>query len=82
VLPGKAADDRGSAWLWRPAWLPCQERHPWAWIRFSLPSLPGAQANNVIHRWAISSDRRYGPIANTCLALKIVHSPAAVAWLA
>ncbi|APD48013.1 MULTISPECIES: alpha/beta hydrolase [Synechococcaceae] len=70
VLPVKLADDRGSAWLWRRLFA-LQEEHPLAWIRFLAAFL--VQANNVI-KVGISSDRRYGPIANYLLALKIVHS--------
>jgi len=70
VLPVKLADDRGSAWLWRRLFA-LQEEHPLAWIRFLAAFL--VQANNVI-KVGISSDGRYGPIANYLLALKIVHS--------
>jgi len=76
VLPVKLADDRGSAWLWRRLFA-LQEEHPWPGSAFLAAFL--VQANNVI-KVGISSDRRYGPIAQLPAGAEIVHKPAA-AWL-
>ena len=67
VLQVGLADDHGSAWFWRRLFA-LQEHHPNALIALLASVL--VQANNVI-KVGISSDRRYGPILNYELALKI-----------
>lgn len=61
------AEDHGTAWFWRRLFA-LQEHHPSAVICLLASVL--VQANNVI-KVGISSDRRYGPILNYELALKI-----------
>ena len=67
VLPVALAEDAGSAWFWRRLFA-IQEHHPNGLVQ--LLSAVLVQANNVI-KVGISSDRRYGPILNYELALKI-----------
>lgn len=67
VLPVALAEDAGSAWFWRRLFA-IQEHHPTALVQLCSAVL--VQANNVI-KVGISSDRRYGPILNYELALKI-----------
>ena len=66
-LPVALADDSGSAWFWRRLFH-WQEHHPNGFVQLLAAVL--VQANNVI-KVGISSDRRYGPIRNYELALKI-----------
>ena len=67
VLPVALAQDAGSAWFWRRLFA-LQEQHPNALVQGLAAAF--VQANNVI-KVGISSDRRYGPILNYELALKI-----------
>ena len=67
VLPVALAEDAGSAWFWRRLFA-LQEHYPNPWVQLLAAVL--VQANNVI-KVGISSDRRYGPILNYELALKI-----------
>ncbi len=67
VMPVALAEDAGSAWFWRRLFA-LQEHYPSPWIQLLAAVL--VQANNVI-KVGISSDRRYGPILNYELALKI-----------
>ena len=67
VLQVGLAEDHGSAWFWRRLFT-LQEHHPNAVVCLLASVL--VQANNVI-KVGISSDRRYGPILNYELALKI-----------
>jgi len=67
VLPVALAEDAGSAWFWRRLFA-LQEQHRNRWLELLAAVL--VQANNVI-KVGISSDRRYGPILNYELALKI-----------
>jgi hypothetical protein len=67
VMPVALAEDAGSAWFWRRLFA-LQEQHPNGLMRLLAAVL--VQANNVI-KVGISSDRRYGPIMNYELALKI-----------
>ena len=67
VMPVSLAEDAGSAWFWRRLFA-LQDQHPNALLRLLAAVL--VQANNVI-KVGISSDRRYGPIMNYELALKI-----------
>jgi hypothetical protein len=67
VLPVALAEDAGSAWFWRRLFA-LQEQHPNGLVQLLAAAL--VQANNVI-KVGISSDRRYGPILNYELALKI-----------
>lgn len=67
VLPVALAEDAGSAWFWRRLFA-LQEHHPNGLVQLLAAVL--VQANNVI-KVGISSDRRYGPILNYELALKI-----------
>lgn len=69
VQPVKLAEDRGSAWFWQRLFA-LQEEHPNGVVRFCSSFL--VEANNVI-KVGISSDRRYGPIANYLLAVKILR---------
>jgi len=56
-------------WFWQRLFA-LQEHHPNGWIRFICAFC--VQANNVI-KVGISSDRRYGPVMNYELALKIAR---------
>jgi hypothetical protein len=67
VMPVPLAEDAGSAWFWRRLFA-LQEHHPNLLVQLLAAIL--VQANNVI-KVGISSDRRYGPILNYELALKI-----------
>ena len=67
VLPVGLAEDAGSAWFWRRV-LNLQEQHPNGLVQVLAATL--VEANNVI-KVGISSDRRYGPILNVELALKV-----------
>jgi hypothetical protein len=67
VLPVALVEDAGSAWFWRRLFA-LQEQHPNGLVQVLAALL--VQANNVI-KVGISSDRRYGPILNYELALKI-----------
>ena len=70
VTPARLADDNGSSWFWRRLFA-IHEHHPNRWMAFLSAFL--VQANNVI-KVGISSDRRYGPILNYELALKVCLS--------
>ena len=67
VMPVALREETVSAWFWRRlfAW---QEHHPNSFVQLVCAVL--VQANNVI-KVGISSDRRYGPILNYELSLKI-----------
>lgn len=67
VLPVALAEDAGSAWFWKRLFA-LQEHHPNPCVQLLAAFF--VQANNVI-KVGISSDRRYGPILNYELALKI-----------
>jgi hypothetical protein len=67
VRQGGLVEDSGSQWFWSEVFR-LQNQHPDPLIRFLSAFL--VQANNVI-KVGISSDRRYGPIHNYELALKI-----------
>ena len=67
VMPGALIDDAGSTWFWQRVFA-LQEHHP-SWLVQLLCAVL-VQGNNVI-KVGISSDRRYGPILNYELALKI-----------
>ncbi|MBM5806827.1 MAG: alpha/beta hydrolase [Cyanobacteria bacterium M_surface_10_m2_179] len=67
VLPVALAEDAGSAWFWRRLFA-LQDQHPNRLTQLLAAVM--VQANNVI-KVGISSDRRYGPILNYELALKI-----------
>ena len=67
VMPGALIDDAGSAWFWQRVFA-LQEHHR-SWLVQLLCAVL-VQGNNVI-KVGISSDRRYGPILNYELALKI-----------
>lgn len=67
LTPSRLADDTGSQWFWRRLFN-LQEHHPNALVSVVCSFL--VQANNVI-KVGISSDRRYGPILNYELALKV-----------
>ena len=67
VLPTSLAEDSGSQWFWQRLFA-LQESHPTALVSFVCSFL--VQANNVI-KVGISSDRRYGPILNYELSLKV-----------
>jgi hypothetical protein len=67
LTPARLADDTGSQWFWRRLFS-LQEHHPNTLVSLVCAFL--VQANNVI-KVGISSDRRYGPILNYELALKV-----------
>ena len=67
VMPGALIDDVGSTWFWQRVFA-LQEHHR-SWLVQLLCAVL-IQGNNVI-KVGISSDRRYGPILNYELALKI-----------
>ncbi|MFL0768700.1 MAG: alpha/beta hydrolase [Prochlorococcus sp.] len=69
ITPVSLSSDRYSQWFWQRLFA-LQEHHPNGFVRF-LCSLC-VQVNNVI-KVGISSDRRYGPVMNYELALKIAH---------
>ncbi|MFL0777471.1 MAG: alpha/beta hydrolase [Prochlorococcus sp.] len=69
IMPVALRSASYSQWFWR--WLfAMQEHHPNALISFLSSFL--VQANNVI-KVGISSDRRYGPVMNYELSLKIAR---------
>jgi hypothetical protein len=76
VLPVGLAEDAGSAWFWRRL-LSLQEQHPNGLVQVLAATL--VEANNVI-KVGISSDRRYGPILNVELALKVAERLAEVGF--
>jgi Tfp pilus assembly protein PilN len=69
ISPAELAADAGSRWFWRRLFL-LQETHPNRLVTGVCAAL--VQANNVI-KVGISADRRYGPILNYELALKVVQ---------
>lgn len=69
VTTARLADDIGGSWFWRRLFA-LQEHHPNGLISLLCAVL--VQANNVI-KVGISSDRRYGPILNYELALKVAQ---------
>jgi hypothetical protein len=69
ISPAELAADAGSRWFWRRLFL-LQENHPNRLVNAICGGL--VQANNVI-KVGISADRRYGPILNYELALKVVQ---------
>ena len=69
VTPARLADDAGGSWFWRRLFA-LQEHHPNGLVSLICAVL--VQANNVI-KVGISSDRRYGPILNYELALKVAQ---------
>jgi Tfp pilus assembly protein PilN len=69
ISPAELAADAGSRWFWRRLFL-LQENHPNRLVNAICGAL--VQANNVI-KVGISADRRYGPILNYELALKVVQ---------
>ncbi|MFM7453466.1 MAG: alpha/beta hydrolase [Cyanobium sp.] len=69
ISPAELAADAGSRWFWRRLFA-LQESHPNPLVNWTCGAL--VQANNVI-KVDISADRRYGPILNYELALKVVQ---------
>lgn len=69
LSPAELAADAGSRWFWRRLFA-LQEHHPNRLVRSVCAAL--VQANNVI-KVGISADRRYGPILNYELALKVAQ---------
>lgn len=69
ISPAELAADAGSRWFWRRLFA-LQESHPNPLVTGFCTTL--VQANNVI-KVGISADRRYGPILNYELALKVVQ---------
>ncbi|CAE20606.1 conserved hypothetical protein [Prochlorococcus marinus str. MIT 9313] len=69
IMPVALRSDSYSQWFWRRLFS-LQEHHPNSLVRFL--SAFCVQANNVI-KVGISSDRRYGPVMNYELALKIAR---------
>jgi hypothetical protein len=69
ISPAELAADAGSRWFWRRLFA-LQESHPNRLVNAICGGL--VQANNVI-KVGISADRRYGPILNYELALKVVQ---------
>ncbi len=69
ISPAELAADAGSRWFWRRLFA-LQESHPNPLVSGICAAL--VQANNVI-KVGISADRRYGPILNYELALKVVQ---------
>lgn len=69
VLPVSLEEDKGSSRLWRVLFS-IQESHPSKISKLLASTL--VQANNII-KVGISSDGRYGPIANYQYALKICY---------
>jgi hypothetical protein len=67
ISPAELAADAGSRWFWRRLFA-LQESHPNPLVNAICGAL--VQANNVI-KVGISADRRYGPILNYELALKV-----------
>jgi hypothetical protein len=69
VLPVSLEEDKGSSRLWRVLFS-MQESHPNQLLKLLASTL--VQTNNII-KVGISSDGRYGPIANYQYALKICY---------
>jgi hypothetical protein len=69
ISPAELAADAGSRWFWRRLFA-LQEHHPNRLVNAICGAL--VQANNVI-KVGISADRRYGPILNYELALKVAR---------
>jgi len=69
VTTARLVDDVGGSWFWRRLFA-LQEHHPNGLVSLICTVL--VQANNVI-KVGISSDRRYGPIHNYELALKVAE---------
>ena len=69
ISPAELAADAGSRWFWRRLFA-LQEHHPNRLVNTICAAL--VQANNVI-KVGISADRRYGPILNYELALKVAR---------
>lgn len=69
ISPAELAADAGSRWFWRRLFA-LQESHPNPLVNWTCGAL--VQANNVI-KVGISADRRYGPILNYELALKVAQ---------
>ena len=69
ISPAELAADAGSRWFWRRLFA-LQESHPNPLVSGICTAL--VQANNVI-KVGISADRRYGPILNYELALKVAQ---------
>jgi hypothetical protein len=69
ISPAELAADAGSRWFWRRLFA-LQESHPNPLVTGICTAL--VQANNVI-KVGISADRRYGPILNYELALKVAQ---------
>jgi hypothetical protein len=69
ISPAELAADAGSRWFWRRLFA-LQEHHPNRLVNAICAAL--VQANNVI-KVGISADRRYGPILNYELALKVAR---------
>lgn len=69
ISPAELAADAGSRWFWRRLFA-LQESHPNPLVSGICAAL--VQTNNVI-KVGISADRRYGPILNYELALKVVQ---------
>ena len=69
ISPAELAADAGSRWFWRRLFA-LQESHPNPLVSGTCAAL--VQANNVI-KVGISADRRYGPILNYELALKVAQ---------
>jgi len=69
ISPAELAADAGSRWFWRRLFA-LQEHHPNRLVSGICGAL--VQANNVI-KVGISADRRYGPILNYELALKLAQ---------
>lgn len=69
ISPAELAADAGSRWFWRRLFA-LQESHPNPLVNAICAAL--VQANNVI-KVGISADRRYGPILNYELALKVAQ---------
>jgi hypothetical protein len=69
ISPAELAADAGSRWFWGRLFA-LQESHPNPLVSGICGAL--VQANNVI-KVGISADRRYGPILNYELSLKVVQ---------
>jgi hypothetical protein len=69
ISPAELAADAGSRWFWRRLFA-LQESHPNPLVSGICAAL--VQTNNVI-KVGISADRRYGPILNYELALKVAQ---------
>ncbi|WP_255003808.1 alpha/beta hydrolase [Cyanobium sp. HWJ4-Hawea] len=76
VMPVALIDEAGSAWFWRRVFA-LQEHHRNWLVQLICAVL--VQGNNVI-KVGISSDRRYGPILNYELSLKIAMRLAEIGY--